>query len=61
MFIQYMFISEDDYALIYIPLCHTFVGATRHHYNLVINPLPGSPLETIPPEGPKVFFSFFRL
>ncbi|XP_078315723.1 cilia- and flagella-associated protein 70-like isoform X16 [Crassostrea virginica] len=28
-------------------------GATRHHYNLVINPLPGSPLETIPPESPK--------
>lgn len=56
-----MFISEDDYALIYIPLWNTFVGATRHHYNLVINPLPGSPLETIPPEGPKVFFSFFRL
>lgn len=28
-------------------------GATKHHYNLVINPLPGSPLETIPPEGPK--------
>ncbi|XP_056020638.1 cilia- and flagella-associated protein 70-like isoform X4 [Ostrea edulis] len=28
-------------------------GATRHHYNLVINPLPGSPLETISPESPK--------
>ncbi|XP_061173813.1 cilia- and flagella-associated protein 70-like isoform X1 [Saccostrea echinata] len=28
-------------------------GETKHHYNLVINPLPGSPLETISPESPK--------
>ncbi|XP_053401426.1 cilia- and flagella-associated protein 70-like isoform X42 [Mercenaria mercenaria] len=28
-------------------------GETKHRYTLVVNPLPGSPLETIPPEAPR--------
>ena len=30
------------------------LGETKHKYTLTINPLPGSPLESIPPEAPRV-------
>lgn len=37
----------------------TFTGETKHRYTLTVNPVPGSPLESIPPDSPKVKCFFY--